>query len=54
MVPDETVDQDYTEGGDDDERYYEDDYHLTNAERELELVRQQLAEALNANQDLSH
>ena len=38
MVPDETADQDYTKGGD-DEGYYEDDYHPTNAERELELVR---------------
>lgn len=52
MVPDETIDQGYTEGGD-DEVYYEDDYYPTDAERELELMRQQLAEALSANQELS-
>lgn len=33
MVPDETSEQGYTEGGD-EEGYYENDYYPTNAERE--------------------
>ena len=52
MVPNETADQGYTDGGD-DEGYYEDYYYPTDAEREMELLRQQLAEALSANQELS-
>ena len=52
MLPDEIANQGYIEGGD-DEGYYEDDYYPTDAEREMELLRQQLAEALSANQELS-
>ena len=49
---DETVDQGYTEGGD-DEGYYEDDYYPTDTDREVELLRQRLAEANRANEELA-
>ena len=34
MIPEETADQDYTKGGDDQGYYDDDDYHETLVERE--------------------
>ena len=48
MQPKDIANQDYSEGGDDEE-YYEDDYYPTNAE----LLRQQLAEANRAKEELA-
>ena len=52
MIPKDIADQGYTEGGD-DEGYYEDDYYPTAVKIEVELLRQQLAEAHRANDELS-
>ena len=52
MIPEDTADQGYTEGGD-DQGYYEDYYYPMDAEREVELLRQQLAEANRANEELA-
>ena len=52
MALEEIVDQRYTKGGDDQD-YYEDDYYPNDVDRENALLRQQLDEALRANQELS-
>ena len=53
MQPEDTANQDYTEDDGNDE-YYGDDYYPTAAEREVELLKQQLAEAYHAKDKLAH
>ena len=53
MRPHETTEPGYTEEGY-NQGYYDDDYYNIKVERENELLRQQLEEALRANEEQIH